>query len=654
MAHILEDFANDDIKELNLQPLKKTGYKVEVIDKIKALFTILCDLYGTDRLVLKASKLEALELLSSTNAGERLLALQKIVFEDPTLDKVPSAKEALQVIEELEDGLAERIALRTVEDELERKVNARMVEKHEDYLQEIKMQILKENQNPENAQTLKKLAILEKKCSINLAKSAMEILRPQSLEEIVGQEKAVKALMSKLSSPYPQHIILYGPPGVGKTTAARIALEAAKKLKKSPFGKDAPFIEVNGATLRWDPRESTNPLLGSVHDPIYQGARKDFAESGIPEPKLGLVTDAHGGILFIDEIGELEPILLTKLLKVLEDKKVEFDSSYYDPNDDRIPQYIKKIFNEGAPADFVLIGATTRSPDHLNPALRSRCAEVFFEPLTPGHIRQIVTQSSTRLGIELEEKVPEIISEYTIEGRKANNILADAFGHVLYQQQMRKGRPLKKTIIRERDIYDVIQSSRLIPYVTQKAHEKCEVGRIYGLGVAGFVGSIVEIEAVAFPAREKNKGSLRFNDSAGSMAKDSVFNAASVLRKITGEEMTNYDIHINVVGGGNIDGPSAGLAVCLVILSCLQGIPLRQDVAVTGEVSIQGKVKPVGGVCEKIYGAKQAWMKKVIIPKENEKDFPADLKGIEIVTVGTVEEALQHMTCDRFEKQRVC
>ena len=124
----------------------------------------------------------------------------------------------------------------------------------------------------------------------------------------------------------------------------------------------------------------TNPLLGSVHDPIYQGARKDLAENGIPEPKLGLVTDAHGGVLFIDEIGELDTILLTKLLKVLEDKRVEFESSYYDPNDDRIPQYIRKIFNEGAPADFVLIGATTRSPEEINPAIRSRCAEVF-EPL---------------------------------------------------------------------------------------------------------------------------------------------------------------------------------------------------------------------------------------------------------------------------------
>lgn len=67
--------------------------------------------------------------------------------------------------------------------------------------------------------------------------------------------------------------------------------------------------ECDGTTLRWDSRDITNPLIGSVHDPIYQGAQRELADDGIPEPKPGLVTDAHGGILFIDEIGELDPIL---------------------------------------------------------------------------------------------------------------------------------------------------------------------------------------------------------------------------------------------------------------------------------------------------------------------------------------------------------
>ena len=104
-------------------------------------------------------------------------------------------------------------------------------------------------------------------------------------------------MLAKISSPYPQHAILYGPPGVGKTTVARLALEVAKSRPYTPFAKDAPFVEASGTTLRWDPRETVDPLLGSVHDPIYQGSRREFSEAGIPEPKLGLVTRAHGGVV---------------------------------------------------------------------------------------------------------------------------------------------------------------------------------------------------------------------------------------------------------------------------------------------------------------------------------------------------------------------
>ncbi len=81
-------------------------------------------------------------------------------------------------------------------------------------------------------------------------------------------------------------------------------------------------------------------------------------------------------------------MLQNKLLKVLEDKRVEFSSSYYDPDDENTPKYIKHLFENGAPADFVLIGATTREPSEINPALRSRCAEVFFEPLSSKDIEK--------------------------------------------------------------------------------------------------------------------------------------------------------------------------------------------------------------------------------------------------------------------------
>ncbi len=628
------------------------------------LLSLLVEYYGSDKLVIKAGKMEALQLIRSPIKGERVLALQKIMYDNPTLTAVPEEKDIPRLVDQLIEKMSDLLARRSLEADLEQKIADRLEENHQDYVQDIRRQILKEEkkgyETPMEQQKREKLEELEK---VKLTQSVMELLRPDCLEDIVGQERAVASLLAKLSSPYPQHLILYGPPGVGKTTAARLVLEASKERPLSPFRQDAPFVETDGTTLRWDPRDLTNPLLGSVHDPIYQGARRDLADTGIPEPKPGLVTDAHGGILFIDEIGEMDVMLQNKLLKVLEDKRAFFESAYYDPTDDKVPPYIRKLFEEGAPADFVLIGATTRDSSSINPALRSRCAEIYFEPLTPQHIEEIVQRAARRLSATLGEGVARLISEYTIEGRKAINILADAYSLALERSQQptkaesddeaeagaadndsdkaaESTNAASGVVIERADIYKVAQVSRLSPYVTKKASDRCEVGHIFGLGVAGFLGSVIEIEAVAFEAHEKGKGTVRFNETAGSMAKDSVFNAASVVRMVTGKDIHDYDLHINVVGGGNIDGPSAGTAILTAIISAITGQPIRQDTAVTGEISLQGRVRPVGGVFEKAYGAKQAGISRLIIPSENTKDIPKHHLGLEIFPVSTAQEAL--------------
>lgn len=620
-----------------LQPpqdsLAEMAPKDELDRKIDMIFTLLVDYYGSDKLVIKAGKMDALHLVRSPEKGERVLALQKIIFENPTLTKPPTEKEIPAILDTLTEKMSDILARRSLEADLEQKVADRLEENHQDYVQDIRRQVLQEEKAGETPMEQQKRQKLEAMEQISLTQSVMELLRPKTLTDIVGQERAVASLLAKLSSPYPQHLILYGPPGVGKTTAARLVLEAAKKRKLSPFGPEAPFVETDGTTLRWDPRDLTNPLLGSVHDPIYQGARRDLADTGVPEPKPGLVTDAHGGILFIDEIGEMDTTLQNKLLKVLEDKRAFFESAYYDPTDEKVPAYIRKLFEEGAPADFVLIGATTRDASSINPALRSRCAEIYFEPLTPEHIHTIVNNAVQRLNAQLAEGAAALISEYTIEGRKAINILADAYSLALERYE--------QVLITKEDIYKVAQVSRLSPYVTKKASDKCQVGHVFGLGVAGYLGSVIEIEAIAFPAHEKGKGTVRFNETAGSMAKDSVFNAASVVRKLTGQDIHDYDLHINVIGGGNIDGPSAGTAILTAIISAITDKAIRQDTAITGEISLQGKVRPVGGVFEKAYGARQAGISRLIIPQENAKDIPAHHLGLEIYPVDTAQEALE-------------
>lgn len=628
------------------QNLSAVDDKEQLKREINALYSMLSNMIGADKLILKAGKLEALTLLRSRKPEERVLGLQRVVFENPALDELPTAEELSEILQELHEELADQLARRTVEESIERKVAEKMQEKHEEYVQEVRRQLLKEQGGPENPQTLKKFAQLEKLKCQKLNRSAMEILRPQNLAEVVGQEAAVQALMAKLASPYPQHMIIYGPPGVGKTTAARLALQAAKRLSYSAFGAEAPFVEVDGTTLRWDPRETTNPLLGSVHDPIYQGAKRDLVDGGVPEPKPGLVTEAHGGILFIDEIGEMDVHLQSKLLKVLEDKKIMFDSAYYDSGDNQVPQYIRKLFEEGAPADFVLIGATTCSPEDINPALRSRTTSVFFEPLTSGHVQIIVENAASKLGTVLEAGVAQVISEHTTEGRQAVNLVSDAFGLALYRQSPGEE---ENTVTISREIaMDSLRAGRFTPNTPQKKISGFEPGKVFGLGVSGYLGGVLEIEAVAFPAREPGKGTIRFNETAGSMARDSVFNAAAVIRRLTGEELQNFDLHVNVIGGGRIDGPSAGLAKVIALLSAINGWPVAQNVAVTGEVSLQGFVRPVGGIPEKIYGARLAGIPLVLVPMENKDDIPLLPEGVRVVPVATVEEALPYFFGDNF------
>ena len=611
----------------------------ELKRQINAIYSIYASIMGSEQIIVQASRYNALKYIHDENPRIRLIGMERLILESRDYTRVPTEEEIPSILDKLEDKLAEMLARQAVERQLEEKIADRLEERHQEYVDEIRQEIINEEtgdtETPQSRRKMEKLEALDK---VKLTSTIMNVVRPRSLSEIVGQDRAVKALFSRIASPYPQHLILYGPPGVGKTTAARLVLDEAKKLSYTAFGENAPFVECDGTTLRWDERDITNPLIGSVHDPIYQGASRQLADDGIPEPKPGLVTEAHGGVLFIDEIGELDPMMLNKLLKVLEYKRVYFESAYYDEDNPAVPDYIRKLFKDGAPADFILIGATTRQPEEINPAIRSRCAEVFFDPLQPKDVVEIVNHAADKLQVHLEKGVADLISSYTMEGRKAVSLLADAYGLSVYESGEAKDVTITLDLMKR-----TAQASRLSPWLGSVKKGNPRVGHIYGLGVAGYWGSTIEIETAAFPARTQGKGTIRFNDTAGSMAKDSVSTAAAVVRLVTGKDLSDYDLHVNIVGGGNIDGPSAGAAITCAIVSAVEKIPLRQDLAVTGEISLSGDVKPVGGVMEKAFGARQAGMKGILIPAENKADIDSKTLGIEVIPVTHIRDVLDTM-----------
>jgi ATP-dependent Lon protease len=569
---------------------------------------------------------------SIADENQKIKMLHDIIFGKESVNKFEETQRG-SYLEKMREKLSDTAARKYIEEGIKKEVVELMQKRETEYLEEMKLRVIKKHTGIENASTLKKFAELEKMKYVKLSKSILDVLRPSKQDEIIGQQDAVSSLISKIASPFPQHVILYGPPGVGKTTAARIALDIAKTKAFTPFAGDAKFVEVDATTLRWDPREAINPLLGSVHDPIYQGARKELAELGVPEPKPGLVTEAHGGILFIDEIGELDIMFQNKLLKVLEDKKVNFDSSYYDVNNDSVPLYIKRLFEEGAPADFVLIGATTRLPEEINPALRSRCAEIYFNPLDSTDITEIVRNSAEKLKVNINSENAACISNYTYEARKAVNILADCYSNAVSKFGTSTDIEINEEIIRE-----VISTSRLVEVNKNKSSQVAEVGKINGLGVNGFLGSVIELEAICFE-REDENGKVRFNETAGSMTKDSLFNALSVIRKFTNRNIDQYDIHVNCVGGGKVDGPSAGVAITCLVYSALMNIPARMDTCITGEISIRGDIKAVGGVREKVLAAKRHGFKYVIVPKENSVET-VGIEGINIIAAGNIQEVI--------------
>ncbi|WP_157450879.1 ATP-dependent protease LonB [Clostridium sp. ATCC 25772] len=486
---------------------------------------------------------------------------------------------------------------------------------------------------------------LEEMKSISLTMPLSEKSRPTDFNEIIGQQKGIRALKAAICGPNPQHVIIYGPPGIGKTAAARLVLEEAKKIENSPFGGYSKFVEIDATTIRFDERGIADPLIGSVHDPIYQGAGP-LGAAGVPQPKMGAVSKAHGGILFIDEIGELHPIEMNKLLKVLEDRKVFLDSAYYNSEDNNMPQYIKDIFDNGFPADFRLIGATTRNPEEIPPAIRSRCVEIFFRALTPEEIEVIANNAMKKLELSLEEDAAKLVGLYSSNGRDAVNLIQLASGIAINEN---------RSYVSVEDVEWVIENGHYSKRPIKKVKTVPMIGNVNGLAVYGAnIGALMEIEATAMKVKSRmgkikitgivEEEEIKDNNKKikrKSTVASSLENVITVIEKTFSLNVNEYDIHVNFPGGTPVDGPSAGVSIATAIYSAITGNKVNNKVAMTGEISIYGLVMPVGGVSSKIQAAIKAGATKIIIPKENWQESFSQIKGVDIIPVSHIKEVIR-------------
>ena len=503
----------------------------------------------------------------------------------------------------------------------------------------------------ENVTKMKQLSRMRNQ---KLTEPMSEQTRPKCLGEIVGQDKAIRALRAALCGPNPQHILIYGPPGVGKTAAARLILEEAKQKEESPFLGWSKFIEIDATNLQFDERNIADPLLGSVHDPIYQGAGA-FGQAGVPQPRQGAVCDAHGGILFIDEIGEMHPLRMNKLLKVLEDRVAYFQSSYYTRENRQIPPYIHEIFQKGIPADFRLIGATTRSPNEISPALRSRCTEIYFEALDKYAIEEIARNSLYRAGISYEEGLCKAVADYTRGGRDTVNIIQSLVSLVSMEGRGR---------ITFKDLEWVAETGRYQAVMQRKVNKRPQVGMVNGLAVQGIGGSgtLLLVEAYIQKAlkggltvtgiveEEELKGRNR-TSRRKSTARSSAENVLTVLERY-GFSKENYQVHINFPGGTPVDGPSAGVAMFLAVYSAFTNKAVPGVLALSGEIGLNGQVLPVGGVSEKLIAAEESGVEIVFIPRGNWKEAYRDMP-LKVIAIRDIKELISRVFKQEGEERFV-
>ena len=440
----------------------------------------------------------------------------------------------------------------------------------------------------------------------------------ERVKERILEYLAVQARLNKIKGPI---LCLVGPPGVGKTSLGQsIANATGRKYVRMALGGVRDEAEIRGHRKTY---------IGALPGKLIQ----KMAKVGVKNP-----------LFLLDEIDKMSSDMrgdpASALLEVLDpEQNTTFNDHYLEVDYD---------------LSDVMFVATSNSMNIPGPLL-DRMEVIRLSGYTEDEklniaIQHLLQKQIERNGLKKgeltieENAILDIIRYYTREAgvrgleREISKICRKAVKNLLVNPKV------KSITVNSDNLHDYLGVKR---FEFGKADTQNRVGEVTGLAWTEVGGDLLTIET----ASVVGKGKLTFTGSLGDVMKESIQAAMTVVRAraeklgINSEFHEKRDIHIHVPDGATPkDGPSAGIAMCTALVSCLTGNPVRADVAMTGEISLRGKVLPIGGLKEKLLAAHRGGIKTVLIPKDNVKDLeeiPDNVKeNLAIHAVETIDEVL--------------
>ena len=449
-----------------------------------------------------------------------------------------------------------------------------------------------------------------------------------------------------------------------------------KLLVKHERSDEPPFIDATGSLA--------GALLGDVrHDPFQSGA--DLATPAHERVEPGAVHRANKGVLYIDEIRMLRMEEQQALLVAMQERELSISG-----RSERSSGALTK--SEPVPTDFILVAAgNLDSIQNMHPALRSRIRGYGYEVYVNTDMKDTERNRRRLIRFIAQEVRNEMKKD---SGKSIPHFDKQAISLVLKEAQRRSGRRGKlslrlrelgglvriagdlaaedgssltqsKHVVRARAIAKPLEQQVADRYLERQSeysmlvNEGNRVGRVNGLAVLGadtglsdYSGVVLPVEAMVTPTQGRS-GQVIATGGLSDLAKESVTNISAVVKKLTGKDIRDYDLHVQFPGTHNVDGDSASITMATAIISAFEGVPIDQNLAMTGSLTVRGEVLPIGGVSAKIEAAVKSGIKRVVIPRSNMNDVLIDEKfesKVEILAVDSLDEVLEHALVGKEEK----